>query len=128
MPPDAAATYMVAGSFGSTSMSCTRPPVAAGPMERKRNESKGDWAASVAAPSRATREERMVGMGEVDGEFADPGRIWLDAQWFVGCGIAASFSRVALANVGRAHYDHADASDLAPTRNAAPSDCSDAVV
>src|SRR4051812_18933189 len=65
MPPDAAATYIVAGSRGSTSMSCTRPPVAAGPTERKRSESKGDWAASVAATSSEAKARRMdVGRGD----------------------------------------------------------------
>src|SRR4051794_24966829 len=66
MPPVADATYMVDGSRGSTSMSWMRPPVAAGPMERKCRASKGDCAESTAgrmANRKASRRGTSGGAG-----------------------------------------------------------------
>src|SRR4051812_39243056 len=60
-PPVADATYMIAGSEGSTLMSCTRPPVAAGPIERNFSESNGDCAIAVVDAATSRSDARRTG-------------------------------------------------------------------
>src|SRR3954451_1462327 len=64
---------MVAGSRGSTSMSWMRPPVAAGPMDRKCNESNGDCARATVVDQRriAMRRSRT---------WIEPGKRYVNIQ------------------------------------------------